>query len=171
MAWTSKARQAALWKKAQHRASNHGGCNCVLRQVADRGGLGPAARILNDLGRPTIRMATERGHGRQFQWTGKQVESLTPRLGLRLDVWRVRAGRAGVRRDVKELRRLLAIAAMVPAPATAARRYLQLVSRGRHYPAESAAIQGRQTAAGEVVRAPEKESGERSPAWCSYRFR
>ena len=38
MAWTSKARQAALWKRAQHRASSQGGCKRVLRRAAECGG-------------------------------------------------------------------------------------------------------------------------------------
>ena len=85
MAWTSKARQAALWKKAQRRASSQRGCKCVLRRVAERGGgLGRAARILNELGRPTIRMATDRGHGRRFRWTRKQVARLAQDLGFDL---------------------------------------------------------------------------------------
>ena len=62
MAWTSKARQWALWKRVQDRASKQKGCACVVRRVAERGGgLGRAARILNDLDRPTMRVATARG--------------------------------------------------------------------------------------------------------------
>ena len=43
MALTSKARQAALWKRAQHRASSQSGCKCVLRRAAECGGLGRAS--------------------------------------------------------------------------------------------------------------------------------
>ena len=85
MAWTSKARQWALWKRAQHRGSRQSGCAGVLRRVAERGGgLGRAARILNDLGRPTMRVATARGHGERFRWTRKQVERLAQDLGFDL---------------------------------------------------------------------------------------
>lgn len=85
MAWTVKARQWALWKRVRNRESLQSGCVCVVRRVADRGGgLGRAARILNDFGRPTMRGGTARGCRQHFRWTRKQVHRLAQDLGFDL---------------------------------------------------------------------------------------
>ena len=80
VAWTAKARQLSLLNRIRSQASKERGCVCVLQRVAERGsGLGRAARILNDLGRPALRGG---------RWTRKQVHRLAQHEGFDLTTGR-----------------------------------------------------------------------------------
>ncbi|MCY4514025.1 MAG: hypothetical protein OXC69_02625 [Candidatus Tectomicrobia bacterium] len=159
MALTSKARQAALWKRAQHRASSQSGCKCVLRRAAEwGGGLGRVSypersRQADDLHAQRNggmacgsgeRGSRSKGWRRAWAWT-----------------WRVARGEfvpgmPGVRRHVRHLWGLAVTGVVVPLPTTAARWDIRLVPRGRWDPAESAAVQGWSASAGEVAEKPEE---------------